>query len=144
MNDFIISDVLDKQITALVIAMGSNHNANSSFTIALTALCELGHVRCSSVVVGRDFTGRTSDEYHNACAVLNLDHPQSVDDIHGQLKHIERLCGRELGGSSVPMDLDILAVFDGTDWLVSQKRLPFKAHERAGLSEVATFLLEIK
>ncbi|WP_432481797.1 2-amino-4-hydroxy-6-hydroxymethyldihydropteridine diphosphokinase [Moraxella sp. ZY200743] len=146
MKTLVIGDLstFTQMVSVVVIAMGSNHNPKFSFDTAFIALNELGSVQYSSVVVGQDFTRRTTDEYHNACAVLNLNYSQAFGDIYHRIKQIECLCGRCVNGPLVPMDLDILAVSDGEKWLVSQKRLPFKAHERAGLDEVVAFLLNIK
>lgn len=147
MNAVVKSNVCDLSsqshliVSAFVVAMGSNSHAEQAFVIAECELTSLGELQMSAKTVGLDFTGRTDSVYHNACAMVSLNEPMVFTDLYWQLKDIERQCGRVQGGQGVPMDLDILAVFDGTVWQISQKRLPFKAHERAGLSEVASFLL---
>lgn len=128
-------------VSAFVVAMGSNSHAEQSFAIAEQELAVLGGVKMSVQTVGLDFTGRTKLIYRNACAVVELCEPMGFADLYKQLKHIERLCGREQDRQIVPMDLDILAVFADDGWQISQKRLPFKEHERVGLLAVADFLL---
>ena len=140
--DNTIGDLRDElMVRCLVIALGSHADSEHAFSIAKAELIKLGDVCHSSVVIGRDFTGRTQAIYHNACVHLKLDEPCSMGVICHKLKAIERLCGRTDDRNAVSMDLDVLAVSDGHGWSISQKRLPFKAHERAGLSEVADFLL---
>lgn len=140
--DNTMGDLSDElMVRCLVIALGSNADSEHAFSIAKAELIKLGNVRHSSMVIGRDFTGRTQAIYHNACVHLKLDKPCLMSVIYHKLKTIERLCGRTDDRNAVPMDLDVLAVSDGHGWRISKKRLPFKAHERAGLSEVAVFLL---
>lgn len=143
MNDVVNTLYLQSNLNviSIIIALGSNINHERAFATAIAELGKLGEVRLSSLTVGEDFTGRTTLIYHNACALISLYQASDFETLVARLKDIEKRCGRVSGSQDVPMDLDILAVFDGTMWQISQKRLPFKAHERVGLSEVADFLL---
>lgn len=127
-------------INQYVIALGSNHQSEIAFNIALNELKTLGEVNVSPVVIGVDFTGKTDRIYHNAVVVLTLFNPLAYDEFNLILKNIEKQCGRNHDKKQIPMDLDILAFYDKV-WQIVSKRLPFKAHEKKGLSEVAPFLL---
>lgn len=146
-NNFSMVNIISKlsdelAATSLVVALGSNSDSERSFKIASAELSKLGTIQRSSLIVGRDYTGQTQDIYYNACVYLVLDSPWLMQKLHDVLKYIERSCGRHKGEKTVPMDLDILAISDGQRWHISQKRLPFKEHERVGLAEVAEFLLD--
>lgn len=127
-------------INQYVIALGSNHQSEIAFNIALNELKTLGEVNVSLVVIGVDFTGKTDRIYHNAVAMIDLYQPCDYDEFNLILKNIEKQCGRNDDPKQVPMDLDILAFYDKA-WQIISKRLPFKDHEKKGLFEVAPFLL---
>ncbi|OOR88999.1 hypothetical protein B0181_07460 [Moraxella caviae] len=130
-----------EQVRTLVLALGSNHHHERSFELALAKLGELGELDCSDVAASKDFTGKTERVYHNACVLLDAAAPNTVRAWIAATKEIERQCGRG-DGQDVAMDIDVLAV-QGSDgaWCVHQKRLPFKAHERTGLMQVAAWLI---
>ncbi|MDO4896956.1 MAG: 2-amino-4-hydroxy-6-hydroxymethyldihydropteridine diphosphokinase [Moraxella sp.] len=129
-------------INQYIIALGSNHDSEISFKIALDELKTWGDVMLSSVILGKDFTGKTELIYHNAVMMISLYEPMTYDDFNELLKNIESKCGRENHSilKFVPMDLDILAYCDD-DWHIIKKRTPFKDHEKKGLNEIAPFLL---
>lgn len=129
-------------INQYVIALGSNHQSEIAFNIALNELKTLGEVNVSPVVIGVDFTGKTDCIYHNAVAMIDLYQPYDYDEFNLILKNIEKQCGRNHDKKQIPMDLDILAFYDKA-WQIVSKRLPFKEHEKKGLFEVAPFLLTI-
>lgn len=112
-----------------------------AFDIAIHELKNMGDVVISSIAMDKDFTGKTDYIYHNAVAVIDLYQPCDYDEFNLILKTIEKQCGRNDDKKQIPMDLDILAFYD-TDWQIIGKRLPFKAHEKTGLFEVAPFLLD--
>lgn len=130
-----------------IIALGSNHDSQISFNIALDELNVWGDVDLSSVIIGKDFTGKTELIYHNAVMMIKLYQPMNYDDFNDLLKNIETQCGREHDYlkkdifKRVPMDLDILAYYENDKWCIIKKRLPFKNHEKTGLIEIAPFLL---
>lgn len=128
-------------INQYVIALGSNHQSDIAFNIALNELKTLGEVNISSLVIGVDFTGKADRIYHNAVAMIDLYQSCDYDEFNLILKNIEKQCGRNHDKKQIPMDLDILAFYD-TDWQIIGKRLPFKEHEKKGLFEVAPFLLD--
>lgn len=128
-------------INKYIIALGSNFNSELAFEIATQELYALGDMVMSSKIIGKDFTGKTDRIYHNAVVFLRLFHLLDYDELNDILKNIEKQCGRNEDKMRVPMDLDILAFYD-KDWQIVSKRLPFKEHEKKGLSEVAPFLLK--
>ena len=128
-------------ITQYIIALGSNFNSELAFEIATQELYTLGDMVMSSKIIGKDFTGKTDRIYHNAVVFLRLFHLLDYDELNDILKNIEKQCGRNEDKMRVPMDLDILAFYEN-DWQILSKRLPFKEHEKKGLSEVAPFLLK--
>ncbi|OPH36539.1 2-amino-4-hydroxy-6-hydroxymethyldihydropteridine diphosphokinase [Moraxella equi] len=139
-------------INQYIIALGSNHGSQMSFKIALDELKSWGDVDLSSVIIGKDFTGKTELIYHNAVMMIKLYKTMNYDEFNGLLKNIETQCGREhdnlkkdmlkkVAILKVPMDLDILAYYENDEWCIIKKRLPFKNHEKTGLIEVAPFLL---
>lgn len=127
--------------TQYIIALGSNLDSETAFAIAIKELQQLGEVLMSSIVIGKDFTGKTNRIYHNAVVFLVLCEPMTFNEFNFILKNIEKQCGRGDDKIKVPMDLDVLASYDG-GWQVIRKRLPFKEHEKKGLQEVASFLLD--
>lgn len=137
-----MTKLFDGIISQVVIAVGSNTDSDRAFAIMQHELLTLGEFVLSESVVGQDFTHKTDCVYHNACLKLTLTHPLPYDDLNQRLKYIEIQCGRTKDGDKVAMDLDILAVYDGV-WHSVPKRLPFKQHEKAGLIQVAPFLLSI-
>lgn len=138
----------DKQVSEIVIALGSNHDAEAAFACATDALSQLGKVMMSDIISGRDFTGRSKRIYHNSCAYIVLTQTVNYTDIEIKLKTIERLCGRDPAKKcaeydyQVAMDLDILAVCVDGKWQPSSARLPFKNYDLQGLRQVAAFLLD--
>ncbi len=134
-----------------IVALGSNVSSNHAFNITLEELKCLGKVLMSSVVSGVDYTGKTEFIYHNAVAMITLHHVVPYDDFNQRLKAIEIKCGRTNQHSkhepNVPMDLDILAYCESccgiSDWRLMEDRLPFKAHEKKGIDEIAPFLSEL-
>lgn len=138
----------DGQVERLVIALGSNHQADTAFACALNELHELGEIHLSQVVMGQDFTGRSQRVYHNACAYIVLTKSMQYTDIENKLKQIERDCGRNPAKKcaeydyEVAMDLDILAVYADGKWQMNPARLPLKSHDVQGVKEVARFLLD--
>lgn len=133
---------------AIVIALGSNHDAKAAFTCAIKSLQEFGQMMLSEVICGKDFTGRSQRIYHNACAYIILTKTMQYTDIEQMLKQIERRCGRNPAKKcakydyEVVIDLDILAARFDERWQMNLARLPLKNHDIQGIKQVATFLLD--
>lgn len=136
-----------QRVDKVVIALGSNLGDESmgKIALALEFLRKMGQVQLSEVFISQDITQKTERVYHNACAMLILNHSTSISHLCCTLKAIERQCGRlpnaPMSTLDVPMDLDILAILVAGKWRVCQKRLPFHSYEVAGLEQIAPFLL---
>lgn len=85
----------DGQVTHLVIALGSNYQADTAFACAVSKLQKFGEMRLSLLVTGSDFTGRSQRVYHNAVAHIALTKSMQYTDIETTLKQIEQACGRD-------------------------------------------------
>lgn len=135
------------KVQGVVLCLGSNYRAEQGFDVALDKLGRLGLLRLSQVIQGADIEARSSLIYHNVCVHLQLYQDITHDSLQQQLKQIEKLCGRDEHKKTaefdyqVALDIDILAVCINNNWQVNPKRLPFKAHERIGIQQVASFLL---
>lgn len=135
-------------VNAIVIALGSNHNAKTAFSCAIKSLQALGQVILSQKICGQDFTGRSQRIYHNACAYIVLTKTMQYTDIEHMLKQIEQHCGRNPTKKcakydyEVVIDLDILAARFDERWQMNLARLPLKNHDIQGIKQVATFLLD--
>lgn len=134
-----------------IVALGSNVSSTHAFNIAFEELKGLGVVISSSIISGKDYTGKTDFIYHNAVTMITLFRPMPYEALNQQLKAIEVKCGRTNQQTThpqdVPMDLDILAYCESccgiSDWRLMEDRLPFKAHEKKGIDEIAPFLSEL-
>lgn len=139
----------DGQVTHLVIALGSNYQADTAFACAVSKLQKFGEMRLSLLVTGSDFTGRSQRVYHNAVAHIALTKSMQYTDIETTLKQIEQACGRDPAKKcaeydyEVAMDLDILAASIDGQWQMNPARLPLKGHDMQGVRQVADFLLDL-
>lgn len=136
------------QVLGLVLSLGSNlESAQKAFERACLELAKLGKCQSSDRILGRDFTGKSCRIYHNACLFLELTKPMDLQDLKGQLKHIEMICGRDPAKNNpcydyeVAMDIDILAKNIDGIWFSNPKKTPLKPHDRVGVQKVAAFLL---
>lgn len=132
-------------IEMAVLSLGSNHQSQVSFDDGLIKLSQLGKPLLSEIIASVDYTQKTNSIYHNACMLLTLDKWWDFCQLRSQIKQIECLCGtsptlKQQG--IVPMDIDVLAVKVGEYWHLSQRRLPFKAHELVGLERIVPFLYD--
>ncbi len=153
MADVMLSD--EPQVSAAVLGLGSNTDA-AQLTRAADRLADLGVLTQSQVISGADFTGRCGRIYHNLSVYLVLNQPTPLVQLLTDFKAIEQDLGRNPAKKTaefdyeVAIDIDVLAlnVSDLTGavdscWQIDDKRLPFKAHEIAGLIEVAPWLLSL-
>lgn len=140
-----MTPLFDRPVFQAVIAIGSNTDSELAFLSMKNELLKLGEFILSETIIGKDFTHKTENIYHNACLILKLNCPLLFNDLNQTLKKIEIVCGRKKESDKVAMDLDILAInhdYDNGKWHIIPKRLPFKQHEKTGLLQIAPFLLE--
>ena len=146
-------------VVELVLALGSNYQAEKYLPLARESLAALGEIRLSTAFQNPDFTATTQlpkPDYTNQCVHLALSTPRSLQQLQQTFKTLEGDCNRRRQTEPkqvrrVTMDIDILMVRLATienslskksafksisDWIVMADRYPFKAHEEAGVKEL--------
>ncbi|WP_298811341.1 2-amino-4-hydroxy-6-hydroxymethyldihydropteridine diphosphokinase [uncultured Psychrobacter sp.] len=147
-------------VVELVLALGSNYQADKYLPLARQRLAALGEVRLSTAFQNPDFTATTQlpkPDYTNQCVHLTLTTPMSLQQLQQTFKTLEGDCNRCRQTEpnqvrQVTMDIDILMIKLATienslskysifksisDWIVMADRYPFKTHEEAGVRELA-------
>ncbi|MDN6276632.1 2-amino-4-hydroxy-6-hydroxymethyldihydropteridine diphosphokinase [Psychrobacter sp.] len=159
------SETLQAQtVTAVVLALGSNYQADKYLPRVRESLAGLGEMQLSTAFQNPDFTAtkvQPKPDYTNQCVYLSLNVPMTLQKLEDDFKQFESDCHRQrlTEGDSlikqVTMDIDILMVkmaisenslssktIDGkkanhsNQWLVLADRYPFKAHEKVGINEL--------
>ena len=136
-----------KTVTAVVLALGSNHQSEQHLATIRKNLAELGDLKLSNAFQNPDFTA-TADQpkpdYTNQCVHLALTTPITLQQLQQMFKQFEYDCNRQRQTEKtvirqVTMDIDILLVKLNIvdEWIVIADRYPFKAHERTGVAELA-------
>ena len=143
-------------VTAVVIALGSNHQAEQHLATIRKRLTELGETKLSTAYQNPDITATLAQpkpDYINQCAYLVLTLPTTLQQLQQLFKQFENDCDRQrqdkktaikqVAVKKVTMDIDILLVrLEGSSgWIVMAERYPFKAHEMAGVGELAAEVL---
>ncbi|WP_227670821.1 2-amino-4-hydroxy-6-hydroxymethyldihydropteridine diphosphokinase [Psychrobacter proteolyticus] len=146
-------------VVEVVLALGSNYQADKYLPLARQRLAALGEVRLSTAFQNPDFTATTQlpkPDYTNQCVHLTLTTPISLQQLQQIFKNLEGDCNRCRQTKPnqvrrVTMDIDILMIklanienslsknliFKSiSDWIVMANRYPFKAHEEAGVREL--------
>lgn len=149
-----------QMVAEVVLALGSNYQAEKYFLLARECLATLGQIRLSTAFQNPDFTAtleQAKPDYTNQCVHLILAIPMSLQQLQQTFKNLEGDCNRCRQTDSnqvrrVTMDIDILLIklaeeknslsnkstFKPTsNWIVMADRYPFKAHEGAGIKELA-------
>ncbi|MGE6440603.1 2-amino-4-hydroxy-6-hydroxymethyldihydropteridine diphosphokinase [Psychrobacter sp. NPDC078409] len=146
-------------VVELVLALGSNYQADKYLPLARQRLAALGEVRLSTAFQNPDFTAtleQPKPDYTNQCVHLILTTPMRLQQLQQTFKTLEGDCHRcrqtELNQvRRVTMDIDILMIKLAnienslskeskskpiSDWIIMADRYPFKAHEEAGVEEL--------
>ena len=146
-------------VVEVVLALGSNYQADKYLPLARQRLAALGAVRLSTAFQNPDFTAtleQPKPDYTNQCVHLTLTTPISLQQLHQTFRTLEGDCNRCRQNKPnqvrrVTMDIDILMIklanienslsknliFKSiSDWIVMADRYPFKAHEEAGVKEL--------
>ena len=144
------------KVSAVVLALGSNYQAEQHLAIARQKITELGKVTLSTAYQNPDFTATTAQpkpDYINQCAYLALNSSMTLQYLQQVFKQFENDCYRrrqvkntaikQVAVKKVTMDIDILLVRleHTSEWIIMAERYPFKAHERAGVVELAVKVL---
>lgn len=152
------------EVTAVVLALGSNYHADYYLPDAREKLATFGRMQLSTSFQNPDFTATQEQPkpyYTNQCAYLSLDTAMSLQELQQAFKLIESDCHRQrfieaqTSIKQVTMDIDILLIQTGLNqnslsnksistkiveyseqWIIMADRYPFKAHETAGVEEL--------
>ena len=140
-------------VSAVLLALGSNYQAEKYLPRAREQLAVLGEIQLSTAFQNPDFTATPElpkPDYTNQCVYLTLTSAMTLQQLQQTFKKIESDCGRQRCSESikdpikiVTMDIDILLIkLDDKEnslskkWIIMADRYPFKAHERAGIEEL--------
>ena len=153
-----------QSVTAVLLALGSNYQAEHYLPLVRKDLAALGGIQLSTAFENPDFTSTEAQpkpDYTNQCVYLRLGEPMTLQQLQQVFKDLEGDCHRQrLTEAQTPikkvtMDIDILLIetllievvsdknslsknknFEESNWIVMADRYPFKAHERAGVEEL--------
>ncbi|MGP9543828.1 2-amino-4-hydroxy-6-hydroxymethyldihydropteridine diphosphokinase [Psychrobacter sp. AOP7-B1-25] len=151
--------VQTQPVVEVVLALGSNYQAEKYLPLARKSLAALGKMRLSTAFQNPDFTAtlvQPKPDYSNQCVHLTLNTPMSLQQLQQTFKTLEGDCNRCRQTEPnqvrrVTMDIDILMIrlantenslSDNiiskpmSDWVVMADRYPFKEHEKAGIEEL--------
>jgi len=146
-------------VIELVLALGSNYQADKYLPLARQRLAALGEVRLSTAFQNPDFTAtleQPKPDYTNQCVHLALTTPVSLQQLQQTFRTLEGDCNRCRQTKPnqirrVTIDIDILLIKLSkennslskklvskpmSDWIIMADRYPFKAHEEAGVEEL--------
>src|SRR5690606_11347343 len=152
-------------VSAVLLALGSNYQAEKYLPRAREQLAALGEIQLSTAFQNPNFTATPElpkPDYTNQCVYLTLTSAMTLQQLQQTFKKIESDCGRQRCSESiknpikkVAMDIDILLiklddrenslsnylapkkiVKNSEQWIIMADRYPFKAHERAGVEEL--------
>ncbi|WP_426137617.1 2-amino-4-hydroxy-6-hydroxymethyldihydropteridine diphosphokinase [Psychrobacter sp. TWR1-1-1] len=153
-----------QSVTAVLLALGSNYQAEHYLPLVRKDLAALGEIQLSTAFENPDFTSTEAQpkpDYTNQCVYLRLVEPMTLQQLQQVFKDLEGDCHRQrLTEAQTPikkvtMDIDILLIetllievvsdknslsknkgFEESNWIVMADRYPFKVHERAGVEEL--------
>jgi len=146
-------------VVELVLALGSNYQADKYLPLVRESLAALGEISLSTAFQNPDFTATIElpkPDYTNQCVHLTLTTPISLQQLQQTFKTLEGDCNRCRQTEPnqirrVTIDIDILLIKLSkennslskklvskpmSDWIIMADRYPFKAHEEAGVREL--------
>ena len=143
-------------VRALLLALGSNYQAEKHLARVRETLADLGEIQLSTAFQNPDFTATPElpkPDYTNQCVYLALTSAMTLQQLQQTFKKFESDCKRQRLTEAqtsikrpieiVTMDIDILLIkLDDKQnslskkWIIMADRYPFKAHERAGIEEL--------
>lgn len=149
-----------QSVAEVLLALGSNYQAEKYLPLARERLAALGKVHLSTAFQNPDFTATAAQpkpDYTNQCVHLLLTTPMSVQQLQHTFKAFEGDCHRCRQTEPkqirrVTMDIDILLIKRANEinslsdkfmsnepmenWIIMADRYPFKAHEMVGIKEL--------
>lgn len=143
-------------ISAVLLALGSNYQADYYLPHVRERLAELGEIALSSALKNPDITATAEQpkpDYINQSVYLALSESMTLGQLQQAFKRLEGQCGRqrlkeneEVAIKKVSMDIDILMVKlkdkqnslsnNKNKWVIVAERLPLAEHEKVGLKEL--------
>ena len=151
-------------VRALLLALGSNYQAEKHLARVRGTLADLGEIQLSTAFQNPDFTATPElpkPDYTNQCVYLTLTSAMTLQQLQQTFKKFESDCNRQRLTEAqtlikrpieiVTMDIDILLIETAFNknslskkeiskspkqWVIMADRYPFKAHERAGIEEL--------
>lgn len=157
--EFCAPDALQAQsVTAVLLALGSNYQAENYLPRVHESLAMLGQITLSTAFQNPDFTAtleQPKPDYTNQCVYLSLTQSVTLKQLQQMFKNFESDCNRQRLTEAqtlikkVTMDIDILLIKTALDknslskkraseWIVMTDRYPFKVHERVGIEELVS------
>ncbi len=162
--DKLAFELLQEQtVSAVVLALGSNHNADYHLSQVRSSLAELGEIQLSTAFENPDFTAtlqQPKPAYTNQGVYLALKENMTLGQLQQMFRHLEEQCGRlrsvkteanteQTSFTPVSMDIDTLLVAldkknslsnNNNSWTIVTDRYPFKEHEMMAVIELANEL----
>lgn len=155
-------DMLQAQpVTAVLLALGSNYQADYYLPRVRESLAMLGQIQLSTAFQNPDFTAtleQPKPDYTNQCVYISLTSPMRLQQLQQTFKKFESDCNRQriteaqTSVKKVTIDIDILLIktisnknslskcliTDKTTskWIIMADRYPFKAHELVGIEKL--------
>lgn len=147
-------------VTAVILALGSNYQADQHLPYVRKSLAELGEIKVSDAIKNPDITAtlqQPKPDYINQGVYLALNTGITLEQLETFCKNLEDECGRERAQKSqgsgqqvtitkVSMDIDVLMVKlednqnslsnNEDKWIIIKERFPFADHEKIGLKEL--------
>ena len=151
-------------VRALLLALGSNYQAEKHLARVRGTLADLGEIQLSTAFQNPDFTATPElpkPDYTNQCVYLTLISAMTLQQLQQTFKKFESDCNRQRLTEAqtsikrpietVNMDIDILLIETAFNknslskkeiskspkqWVIMADRYPFKAHEIAGVEEL--------
>lgn len=171
LKKYVPESLKQQVVESVLLALGSNHQANYYLAQVRKLLAGLGEIQLSTAFQNPDFTATIElpkPDYINQCVYLSLAQSMTLEQLQQILKKFENDCGRQRSSEStenlietVTMDIDILLIKPSIaknslsknsknicegesteEWIIMADRYPFKEHEIVGVEELLPYIKE--
>lgn len=159
LSQYTSEQLQNQSVSSVILALGSNYQADSHLSYVRKALVQLGQLKLSSAFQNPDITATTDQpkpDYINQCVHLILNKSMTINDLKLIFRDMESKCDRQRSPEDrcalkkVTMDIDVLLMKleptynnenslskdFGSKWVIVADRYPFKEHEIIGLNEL--------
>lgn len=138
-------------VRAVVLSLGSNHQAEQHLVTIHKKLNDLGEIKLSAAYQNPDITAtldQPKPDYMNQCIYVFLTSSMTLQGLQQLFKQFENDCNRQrqfkkiaidqVAINQITMDIDILLVKlkGNSEWIVMAERYPLEAHEMAGVGQL--------